>query len=123
MSTRTAMTVLDQGAYAESGPSTKTLESLDVVNGNKIPYDPRVACAFYNTSGASKTLTYSYDDERGEARTKVVTLAAGEAIIAEFDEGLCRHTGDAENGTHVWVTANGSAGDVKGRATRLRARR
>jgi hypothetical protein len=120
MSSRTAMTIVDQAATPESGPSTKTLENFDVSVGNKIENDGRTVLQVRNTTGAGKTITYTYS-ERGQTRTTVVNLGANEeTVLGPFPPDVFNaHAGDAENGTHLWATANGSAGEVKGRAIRM----
>jgi hypothetical protein len=120
MSSRTLMTVRNQSAYPEVGPSTKTLENLDVTNGNKLAVEPNLDVVLINSSGASKTVTFTYDDDAGEVRTKVLTLAAGELTVVQLEARLARHAADsAENGL-AWFTANGVAGDVKGQAVRVK---
>jgi hypothetical protein len=120
VSSRTALTVLDSGAYAEDGPTTKTLENMDVTNGNKFTNDGRVLLKVRNSAVAARTITYTYD-ERGAARTRAVTLAASEeTILGPFPVAIFNeHAADAsEHRSHVWATASGAAGEVKARAIR-----
>lgn len=120
MSARTRLTVVDQNILTEQGPATTTEENSDVVNGNKVALGPGVVVFARETSGTSKTITYTYD-ERGQTRTTVVTLPAnGVDVFGPFDQVLAAHAADAaENGLDVWLTANGTAGQVKFRAVRL----
>lgn len=120
MSARTNLTVRTQAAYPEAGPSTKTLESLDVTNGNKLLVEPGLAVVLYNSAVAPRTVTYSFDDDAGQATTKQITLAAGELTVVQLERRLTRHASDtAENG-YAWFTASGSAGDVKAQVVRLK---
>lgn len=120
MSSRTSLTVVDQAGFPEEGPSPKTLENMDVTNGNKFVDDGRTVVAVRNSAVASRTVTYTYS-ERGQTRTKAVTLAASEeCILGPFPPAMRAHDGDAsENGSHVWLTASGSTGEVKARAVRF----
>jgi hypothetical protein len=121
MSARTNLTVRSQSAYPEAGPSTKTLENMDVTNGNKLAIEPSLIVVLFNSSGTSKTVTFTYDDDAGEAsRTKVVTLAAGELTVVQLEARLTRHAADTAEAGFAWLTANGSAGDVKAQAVRLK---
>lgn len=113
MSSRTSLTVRPLGAYPEMGPATKTWENCDVTNGNKLQMEPDVAATLFNSSGAAKTVTYSYDDDSGVARTNVLNLAAGEVAPVQFEARLGRHAADTAESNFVWLTANGTAGDVK----------
>lgn len=120
MSARTNLTVRTQSAYPEVGPSTKTLENLDVTNGNKLLAEPGLVVVLYNSAVASRTVTFTYDDDAGEVRTKLLTLAAGELTVVQLERRMTRHASDtAENG-YAWFTASGSAGDVKAQAARLK---
>jgi hypothetical protein len=111
MSSRTSLTVLDQAAYPENGPATKTIEAADTVNGNKFVNDGQTLLLVSNTSGSSRNLTFSADI-RGTAGTKKVqAIANGEVtILGPFNAGeFNAHAADgAENGTHLWVTASGA---------------
>jgi hypothetical protein len=120
MSARTNLTVRSQSAYPEVGPATKTLENMDVTNGNKLALEPGLAVVLQNTSGTSKTVTFTYDDDAGEIRTKVLTLAAGELTVAQLEARLARHASDTAEAGFAWFTANGVAGDVKAQAVRLK---
>jgi YD repeat-containing protein len=119
MSTRTSLTVLEQADHPEEGPATKTLENMDPTNGNKVVNDGHTRAQVRNSVASSRTITYTYD-ERGRVTTKVVTLAANEeCLLGPWPTAaLNRHAGDVEDGTHVWLTASGSAGDVKIRCVR-----
>jgi hypothetical protein len=119
MSTRTNLTVRNQGQYPELGATVKTFENMDVTNGNKVLDEPGLCSVLHNTSVSSRTVTYTYDDQRGEVRTKILTLAAGEAVLVQYEENLTRHAADAAEHGYVWLTASGSAGDVKVMTTRL----
>lgn len=120
MSARTNATVREAGAYAEQGPTPRTFENCDVTNGNKLFIEPRVVVVFFNSAVASKTVTYTYDDDAGQSRTLVLTLAAGEVCPVQLEQRLGRHAADtAENG-FAWFTANGTAGEVKMHAIRTK---
>lgn len=110
MSTRTALTVLDQAAYPENGPSTKTLEAADTVNGNKFVNDGQTLLLFSNTSGVSRNITFTADIRGASGTKKVQAIANNEVtILGPFNPGEFNpHTGDAENGTHAWFTASGA---------------
>ena len=122
MSSRTALTVVDQGNLPELGPGTTTEENSDVSNGNKVLAQRGTIVIARETTGVSKTVTYTYD-ERGQTRTLAVTLAANAlTVLGPFDPGLQAHAADAaENGQFVWLSASGTAGQVKFRAINLRA--
>ena len=118
MSARTNATVREQSVYSEQGPATKTLENCDVTNGNKVVIENRLVLTFYNSAAAARTITYTYDDQVGQSRTLVVTLAAGELGPVQLDQRLGTHAADtAENG-YAWFTASGTAGEVKMHALR-----
>lgn len=120
MSARTRLTVVQQALNTEQGPATTTEENSDVANGNKVAAGPGVVVIARETSGTSKTVTYTYD-ERGQTRTTVVTLAANAIVpLGPFDPTLTAHGADAaENGADVWLTASGTAGQVKFRAFQI----
>lgn len=120
MSARTRLTVVDQAALTEQGPATRTEENSDVANGNKVALGAGVVVYARETTGIAKTVTYTYD-ERGQTRTTVVNLGASEVVpLGPFDPALAAHAADvAENGLDVWLTASGTAGQVKFRAVRL----
>lgn len=118
MSARTLITVREQGAYPEVGPAVQTLENADVVAGNKIVIEPNVTVWLFNSSGASKNITFGYDDEAGVVATKVVAIAAGCAIPCQLKPYLGRHAADAAEAGYAWFTASGVAGDVKMQACR-----
>lgn len=121
MSSRTNVTLRTLTAFPEVGASTKSEENADVTNGNKLQQEPDIVVVFRNSSAAPKTITYTYDDDAGEVRTKVLTLAVGEIVAVQFESRLCRHASDAaENGSHVWFTASGVAGDIKMFACRMK---
>lgn len=113
MSTRTNATVRQFGGYPEAGTTTKTWENCDATNGNKLLMEPDIVGVFFNSSAAAKTITYSYDDDSGVARTNVVNLGIGEVAPVQFESRLGRHAADTAESNFVWFTANGTAGDVK----------
>ena len=113
MSARTSATVREQGAYPETGPAAKTFENCDVTNGNKVVIEPRLVLVFFNSAASSKTVTYTYDDDAGQSRTLVLTLAAGEVCPVQLEGRLGRHAADASEQGFAWFTANGTAGEVK----------
>lgn len=113
MSARALATVRNAGAYPENGPTTKTFENCDVVNGNKVPIEPNLIGILFNSSGTSKTVTYTYDDDHGVSRTDAVSLAAGEVAPVQIAPRLGRHAADAAEHGFAWFTASGSAGEVK----------
>jgi hypothetical protein len=120
MSARTNLTVRTQSAYPEVGPSTKTFENFDVTNGNKFKIEPNLALVVHNSDVSAKTVTYSFDDDAGQPTTKVLTLAAGEVTVVQVEARMGRHAADtAENG-YAWLTANGTAGQVRGQLVRLK---
>lgn len=111
MSSRTALTIVDSAQYPEDGPSTKTLEAADTSNGNKFVNDGLTDLLVSNTSGSSRTLTFTSDIRGATGTKKVVTVANGEVTIlgpfnpAEFNQ----HVADsAETGSHAWFTASGA---------------
>lgn len=120
MSSRTRLTVVQQALNTEQGPATTTEENSDVSNGNKVAAGPGVFVIARETSGVAKTVTYTYD-ERGQTRTTVVNLAINAlTVLGPFDPSLTAHGADAaENGADVWLTASGTAGQVKFRAVQL----
>lgn len=120
MSLRTALAIVNQGVWPEEGPATKTWENMDVALGSKIPWELGLVCSFRNTHSSALNLTYTYDDDRGVERTKVVSVPNGGGFIAQFAPALLRHAADIpENGAFVWVTAAGTAGQLQARVTRL----
>lgn len=120
MSARTNLTVRSQAAYPEVGPTTKTFESADVTNGNKVLIEPGLVVLLFNSSVADKTVTYTYDDNAGEVRTKVVTIPAGGIAPAQLERRLGNHAADTAETGYAWLTANGTAGDVKVYVARLK---
>jgi hypothetical protein len=121
MSTRTRLTILDQAGLTEDGPATKTAENSDVANGNKVRGEPNVVVFVDNTTAGALNITYTYD-ERGQTRTKVISAPANAKFpIGPFDPVLLAHAGDldGENGQDVWLTAAGTAGQIRFRAVRL----
>ena len=121
MSSRTSLTIVDQANLPEDGPATKTLENMDVSLGNKLSNDGRTVLQVRNTTGSSKTITFTFD-VRGAADTKQITLGANEeTILGPFPTDVFnQHAADsAETGLYLWATASGSAGEVKARAVRF----
>jgi hypothetical protein len=113
MSTRTNATVREQSVYPEAGPTPKTFENCDVTLGNKLVIEQRLVVVFFNSAVAARTITYTYDDDAGQVRTLVVTLAAGEICPVQFEQRLGRHAADLPETGFAWFTASGSSGDVK----------
>lgn len=121
MSTRTSVTVREQGLFPELGTTTKTFENCDVALGNKMPLEEAIGVVLFNSAVASRTITITYDDDAGQVRTNILTLGAGEVVQAQFPSRLGRHAADLPESNFVWFTASGTAGDVKMQAQRRRS--
>lgn len=122
MSARTSLAVIDaNGSFPENAPATKTTENMDVAAGNKIlNIDENTVIWVEETSGNARTVTYTYDDDAGVERTKAVALGANErTLLGPFKPRMTRHAGDAAEAGALWLTANGTAGQVKARAIRF----
>jgi hypothetical protein len=116
MSARTLVPIRDfaDRRYPERGHATQLVDNLDPTNGNKILHQEGMIVVVMNDHVAILNLTLTYDDDAGIERTQVLPMAAGGRTVLQFPSRMLRHAADAaENGSHVWLTPAGSAGQIK----------